>query len=42
MALKLIRHCGTIAATDLADDTASGLALGKLGAGNAFRVNEFG
>ena len=41
MALKLIRHCGTIAATDLADDTASGLALGKLGNGNAFRVSEF-
>ena len=33
MALKLIRHCGTIAATDLADDTAAGLALGKLGKG---------
>ena len=42
MALKLIRHCGTIAATDLADDTASGLALGKLGNGNAFRLSEFG
>ena len=42
MALKLIRHCGTIAATDLADDTAAGLALGKLGNGNAFRLNEFG
>ena len=42
MALKLIRHCGTIAATDLADDTASGLALGKLGKGNAFRLSEFG
>ena len=41
MALKLIRHCGTIAATDLADDTAAGLALGKLGNGNAFRVSEF-
>jgi len=41
MALKLIRHCGTIATSDLADDTASGLALGKLGNGNAFRVSEF-
>ena len=41
MALKLIRHVGTITASDLADDTASGLALGKLGNGNAFRVNEF-
>ena len=39
MALKLIRHCGTIAATDLADDTAAGLALGKLGNGNAFRLS---
>ena len=42
MALKLIRHVGTITASDLADDTASGLALGKLGNGNAFRVSEFG
>ena len=42
MALKLIRHCSTIAATDLADDTAAGLALGKLGNGNAFRLSEFG
>ena len=42
MALKLIRHVGTLTASDLADDTASGLALGKLGNGNAFRVNEFG
>ena len=33
MALKLIRHVGTITASDLADDTASGLALGKLGEG---------
>ena len=42
MALKLIRHVTTVAATDLADDTAAGVLLGKLGAGNAFRVNEFG
>ena len=42
MALKLIRHVGTIAATDLADDTAAELALGKLGNGNAFRLSEFG
>ena len=41
MALKLIRHVGTITASDLADDTASGLALGKLGNGNVFRVSEF-
>ena len=42
MALKLIRHVGTIATSDLADDTTAGLALGKLGNGNAFRLNEFG
>ena len=42
MALKLIRHVGTITATTLGDDAAHGLALGKLGNGNAFRVNEFG
>ena len=42
MALKLIRHCGTITASTLGDDAAHGLALGKLGNGNAFRVNEFG
>ena len=42
MALKLIRHVGTIATSDLADDTGAGLALGKLGNGNAFRLNEFG
>ena len=42
MALKLIRHVGTIATSDLADDTAAGLALGKLGNGNAFRLSEFG
>ena len=42
MALKLIRHVGTITASTLGDDAAHGLALGKLGAGNAFRVNEFG
>ena len=41
MALKLIRHVGTITATTLGDDAAHGLALGKLGNGNAFRVNEF-
>ena len=41
MALKLIRHVGTITATTLGDDAAHGLALGKLGNGNAFRVSEF-
>ena len=42
MALKLIRHVTTVAATDLADDTATGVLLGKLGNGNAFRLSEFG
>ena len=42
MALKLIRHVGTIATSDLADDTAAGLALGKLGNGYAVRLSEFG
>ena len=30
MSLKLIRHCGTITTSDLADDDTHGLALGKL------------
>ena len=42
MALKLIRHVTTVAATGLADDTAAGVLLGKLGNGNAFRLSEFG
>ena len=42
MALKLIRHCGTITASTLGDDAAHGIALGKLGNGNAFRLSEFG
>ena len=42
MALKLIRHVGKISTSDLADDTAAGLALWKLGNGNAFRLSEFG
>ena len=41
MALKLIRHVGTITASTLGDDAAHGIALGKLGNGNAFRVSEF-
>ena len=42
MALKLIRHVGTITASTLGDDAAHGLALGKLGQSNVFRINEFG
>ena len=42
MALKLIRHVGTITASTLGDDAAHGLELGKLVKGHAIRVNEFG
>ena len=42
MALKLIRHVGTITASTLGDDADHGLALGKLGQSNVFRINEFG
>ena len=41
MALKLIRHAGTITASTMGDDAAHGLELGKLVRGNAIRVNEF-
>ena len=42
MALKLVRFIGSVTATDLADDTAAGLELGKLSGGSAFRISEFG
>ena len=42
MALKLVRHAGTITASTLGDDAAHGLELGKLVKGHAIRVNEFG
>ena len=42
MSLKLERFCGTITTSDLADDSAAGLELGKLSRGSAFRVSEFG
>ena len=42
MALKLIRHVGTITASTLGDDAAHGLALGELGQANVFRITEFG
>jgi len=42
MALKLVRHVTTVNATDLADDSAHGVNLGKLGNGSAFRISEFG
>ena len=41
MALKLIRHVGTITASTLGDDAAHGLELGKLVKGHAVRVSEF-
>ncbi len=41
MALKLIRFVDTITASTMGDDAAHGVALGKLGNGNAFRVSEF-
>ena len=41
MALKLVRHAGTITASTMGDDAAHGLELGKLVRGNAIRVNEF-
>ena len=41
MALKLVRHAGTITASTMGDDAAHGLELGKLVKGHAIRVNEF-
>tara|TARA_B100002019_G_C21108226_1_gene517046 strand:+ start:182 stop:652 length:471 start_codon:yes stop_codon:yes gene_type:complete len=42
MALKLVRHIGTITASTLGDDAAHGLEVGKLARGDAIRVSEFG
>ena len=42
MALKLVRHAGTITVSTMGDDAAHGLELGKLVKGHAIRVNEFG
>ena len=39
MALKLVRFIGSIT---LGDDNASGIEIGKLGWGSAFRISEFG
>ena len=41
MALKLVRHAGTITVSTMGDDAAHGLELGKLVKGHAIRVNEF-
>ena len=42
MALKLVRHAGTITVSTMGDDAAHGLELGKLVKRPAIRVNEFG
>jgi len=39
MALKLVRFIGSIT---LGDDNASGIEIGKLSGGSAFRISEFG
>ena len=41
MALKLVRHAGTITVSTMGDDAAHGLELGKLVKGHAIRVSEF-
>ena len=41
MALKLVRHAGTITASTMCDDAAHGVELGKLVRGHAVRVSEF-
>ena len=41
MALKLVRHVGTITASTMGDDAAHGVELGKLVRGHAVRVSEF-
>ena len=41
MALKLVRHAGTITASTMGDDAAHGVELGKLVRGHAIRVSEF-
>ena len=42
MAIKLIRHAGTITASTMGDDAAHSLDCGLMGKGQALRVNEFG
>ena len=41
MALKLVRHAGTITASTMGDDASHGVELGKLVRGHAIRVSEF-
>ena len=42
MAIKLIRHAGTITVSTMGDDNAHSLDCGLMGKGQALRVNEFG
>ena len=42
MAIKLIRHAGTITVYTMGDDAAHSLDCGLMGKGQALRVNEFG
>ena len=42
MAIKLVRHAGTITVSTMGDDNAHSLDCGLMGKGQALRVNEFG
>ena len=42
MAIKLIRHAGTITASTMGDDAAHSVDCGLLGKGQVIRVSEFG
>ena len=42
MAIKLIRHAGTITVSTMGNDAAHSLDCGLMGKGQALRVNEFG
>ena len=41
MAIKLIRHAGTISASTMGDDAAHSLDCGLMGKGQVLRVSEF-
>ena len=42
MAIKLVRHAGTITASTMGDDAAHSVDCGLLGKGQVIRVSEFG
>ena len=42
MAIKLVRHAGTITVSTMGNDAAHSLDCGLMGKGQALRVNEFG